>query len=101
MHPRKDAVLLSSWSGISLCSSDPRSLRCAQAEAIAAGDAHVAIELTVDGDLERGATLDVADPRARSIRDEPRLAATGDCWASENVMQCKRQQQQNPNKFGT
>ena len=62
MHPRKDEVLLSSWSGFSVCSSDPRSLQFAQANANAAGDAHVAIELTVDGDLaQRGATLDVAD----------------------------------------
>ena len=69
---------------------------------IAVGDANVTIELTVDGDLaKRGATLDVADPRARSIRDEPRLATTGDCWASENVMQCKDNNNQNPNKFGT
>ena len=68
----------SSWSGFSVCSSDPRSLRFAQAGTIAAGDAHVAVELTVDAT----ATLDIVDPRALSTRDEPRLAAN-DFWASK------------------
>ena len=84
-----------------MCSSDPRSLRCAQAEANAAGDAHVAIELTVDGDLaKRGAKLDVEDPRGRSTRDESRLVVTDECWALEIVMLGKRQKHKIPNKSG-
>ena len=65
----------------------PRSLLRAQAEAIAAGDVHAAIELTVDGDLAtHGAMLVVADPRVRSTCDEPHPAATDDCWASASLL---------------
>ena len=87
------------WSSSSFCSraldkNDSHSFTCTWMGVTFLWDSAVAqnleFELTVDGDLAKHrATLDVADPRARSISDEPRLAATGDCWALENVMQCK------------
>ena len=65
---------------------------------IAAGDAHVAIELTVDGDLaKRGATLDVEDLRGWSTHDDCHSVGIVSNLASPTVIERKMPDtEQNP-----